>query len=596
MDSGTVLTGRFRLDERLGRGAMGEVWRARDLKLSRDVAVKLLLADDPGADGFRRFLREAILPAGMQHPGIAVVHDADRHQGRLFIVTELLRGEDLGKRLARHPDGLPGDVALDFAIQLAEALAAAHEHKVIHRDLKPANLFVQAGDRLKICDFGLARDSSAKASITQEGTALGTPSYMSPEQWLGQDASASMDLYALGCILYEMLTGVVPFDAGGGHWAAVLATLQARHLTEDPVPPRERKPGVSRALSDLVVALLAKKPGGRPPDAAAVASRLRAIRDELARKAAARKTPPAVPATAPLACTSVTGGHLEVMTVSGAGSYRYRNFWPESGWLPWTEDPVPGGPVTAIAATSQGEFTEAILTVAGGIPHLRQWWRDERGMWLTWAAWMDARDARPFAPADVQDLAVTSPATGHLEVFALDGSGRAWHRWIRPRRGQQDAQWSLWESLPLPPGKVTALAAAALDENGQLLIAVADGTVHASSWDRKSGWTSWYSLGGPRPVADVACSAPAARALQVFVADGSGAIHHRTFLASSHSWSDWTRLAGPPGHVAAVAATSYGDRHQLVAALTTDGEVHSAANANWGTPQSHWTPWNALDD
>src|SRR5579859_3286536 len=179
MDSGTVLTGRFRLDERLGRGAMGEVWRARDLKLSRDVAVKLLLADDPGADGFRRFLREAILPAGMQHPGIAVVHDADRHQGRLFIVTELLRGEDLGKRLARHPDGLPGEVALDFAIQLAEALAAAHEHKVIHRDLKPANLFVQAGDRLKICDFGLARDSSAKASITQEGTALGTPSYMS---------------------------------------------------------------------------------------------------------------------------------------------------------------------------------------------------------------------------------------------------------------------------------------------------------------------------------------------------------------------------------------------------------------------------------
>ena len=107
MDAGTVLTGRFRLEEPLGQGAMGQVWRARDVKLNRDVAVKLLIAENADEVTFRRFLREAILPAAMQHPGIAVVHDADRHQGRPFIVTELLRGEDLGQLLKRHPKGLP---------------------------------------------------------------------------------------------------------------------------------------------------------------------------------------------------------------------------------------------------------------------------------------------------------------------------------------------------------------------------------------------------------------------------------------------------------------------------------------------------------
>jgi serine/threonine protein kinase len=232
MNAGTVLTGRFRLEERLGQGAVGQVWRARDLKLNRDVAVKLLLADDADEVTFRRFLREAILPAAMQHPGIAVVHDADRHQGRPFIVTELLRGEDLGRLLKRHPKGLPVRQATDFAIQLADALAVAHEHGVVHRDLKPANLFIQAGDRLKICDFGMARDANATASLTAAGTVLGTPSYMSPEQWLGQDASPSMDIYAVGCILHEMLTGRVPFEAGDvGSWVALFAVLQRMHLS-----------------------------------------------------------------------------------------------------------------------------------------------------------------------------------------------------------------------------------------------------------------------------------------------------------------------------------------------------------------------------
>jgi hypothetical protein len=594
MDAGTVLTGRFRLEEPLGRGAMGQVWRARDVKLNRDVAVKLLLAENADEVTFRRFLREAILPAGMQHPGIAVVHDADRDQGRPFIVTELLRGEDLGKLLKRHPKGLPVSQATDFAIQLADALAVAHEHGVVHRDLKPANLFVQSGDRLKICDFGMARDANATASLTVAGSVLGTPSYMSPEQWLGQDASPGMDIYAYGCILYEMLTGCVPFESGdAGNWVAALAVLQRKHLTDAPVPPRERNPDVPAALSDLALCLLAKEPASRPPNAASVSATLRRARDDRTQPIVITDAVPATPPTAPLACASVTSRHIEVMTVKGTGSYRFRNFWPESGWSPWTEDPGPGGALTAIAAAAQGDHAETILTVAGGLPYLRQWWRDEQGRWLTLATWADARDSRPFVPQGVVDIAMASPADGHVEVFALDAGRYVWHRCLRPRKGQQDAQWSLWEALPTPPGQVTAIAAMSQAENYQALAAVADGIVHLNYWDHKTGWGGWGPLGGACAAVDVACASPAPRAFEIMALDGDGLIHQRGYDGAR--WTDWERLPGPAGQVAAIAATSYGERHQVIAALTADGDVWCSDTSLWGTPQSHRSPWYSLD-
>jgi len=594
MDAGTVLTGRFRLEEPLGQGAMGQVWRARDVKLNRDVAVKLLLSEDADEVMFRRFLREAVLPAAMQHPGIAVVHDADRHQGRPFIVTELLRGEDLGKLLKRHPKGLPVGQATDFAIQLADALAVAHAHGVVHRDLKPANLFVQSGDRLKICDFGMARDANATASLTVAGTVLGTPSYMSPEQWLGQDASPGMDIYAYGCILYEMLTGSVPFEAGdAGNWVAAFAVLQRKHLTEAPVPPRERNSDVPAALSNLTLSLLAKEPAGRPAGATSITATLRQVRDDRTRPIVITDPVPVISPTAPLACASVTSRHIEVMTVKGTGSYRFRNFWPEPGWSPWTEDPGPGGALTAIAGVSQGDHAETILTVAGGVPYLRQWWRDEQGRWLTLATWADARDSRPFVPQGVADLAVSSPAAGHVEVFALDAGRYVWHRWIRPRKGQQDAQWSLWEALPTPPGQVTAIAAMSQLENYQALAAVADGAVYLNYWDRKASWAGWGPLSGPSRAVDVACVSPAPRAFEVVALDGDGRIDHRAYDGAR--WSDWEQLPGPAGRVTAVATTSYGERHQLIATLTADGRVWCCDTSQWGTSQSHRSPWYSLD-
>jgi eukaryotic-like serine/threonine-protein kinase len=296
MESGTVLAGRYRLDRRLGRGGMGEVWGGRDLRLRRDVAVKVLRDVDPVEAEVRRFVREATIAAGLQHPGITVVFDANAHDGQLFIVTELLSGKDLGKVLAAHPGGLPLEQVLGFGIQLADALAAAHGRGIIHRDLKPANLFVQADERLpngrlKVCDFGLARDLTSSSKVTRAGEVFGTPAYMAPEQWRTAAASPGADLYAAGCILYEMLTGRVPFEGSS------LPALMAQHLTQAPVPPRDLKPGTPAALNDLVLSLLSKEPTSRPASATevlAILTRLRDARQQAPTPARRQATTPAM--------------------------------------------------------------------------------------------------------------------------------------------------------------------------------------------------------------------------------------------------------------------------------------------------------------
>jgi hypothetical protein len=242
------------------------------------VAVKVLRVADPDDEEVSRFIREATVAAGLQHPGITVVFDADVHDGRLFIVTELLIGKDLGTVLAAHPGGLLLGQVLDFGTQFADALAAAHGKGIIHRDLKPANLFIQAderlpGGRLKICDFGLARDLGSSSKVTVSGEVFGTPAYMAPEQWRAAAVGQGADLYAAGCILYEMVTGRVPFEGSS------LPELMAQHLTRAPVPPRNLMPGIPAALNDLVLSLLSKEAASRPDGAAEVLAVLSGLRD-----------------------------------------------------------------------------------------------------------------------------------------------------------------------------------------------------------------------------------------------------------------------------------------------------------------------------
>ncbi|WP_407837386.1 protein kinase [Streptomyces sp. DSM 116496] len=269
---GDQLAGRYRLEQRLGKGGFGEVWRAHDAALDRAVAVKVLLETAMADEAVARFRREATIGARLQHPGITVVHDVGQEEGRLFIVMELLEGEDLRSTLSRVPGGLPVPVALELAAQAAEALAAAHERSVIHRDLKPANLFLMPGGRVKICDFGIAHSSDATAGWTVTGRIFGSPPYMAPEQWRGERVDARCDLYALGCVLYALLSGEPPFGEG-----EVPYVLMRRHIEDPPRSLRETGAVVAPEVERLVRQLLEKDPADRPGSAQAVATAIRAL-------------------------------------------------------------------------------------------------------------------------------------------------------------------------------------------------------------------------------------------------------------------------------------------------------------------------------
>ncbi|MFF8830996.1 protein kinase [Streptomyces sp. NPDC015131] len=275
-----LLQGRYRLEELIGRGGMGEVWRATDESLGRRVAVKCLKplgpqADRELADVLReRFRREARVAAALQHRGVTVVHDFGDSDGQLYLVMELLEGRNLSQLLAdnaQHP--LPVHDVVDIAEQVADALAYTHRQGIVHRDLKPANIMRLADGTVKICDFGIARlgaDIGFTARLTGTGIAMGTPHYMSPEQISGGQVDHRSDLYSLGCVLYELATGAPPFDLDDA-WAILVG-----HRDTPPEPLRTRRAEVPEFFERAVLDLLAKTPDGRPSDAADLRSRIAA--------------------------------------------------------------------------------------------------------------------------------------------------------------------------------------------------------------------------------------------------------------------------------------------------------------------------------
>nr|NIV48002.1 protein kinase [Gammaproteobacteria bacterium] len=217
----------YKITAKLGEGGMGEVYRARDERLNRDVAVKILpqsVQDD--AARLARFKREAQVLASLTHGNIAQVYGLEEHDGNHAIVLELVEGEDLSERIARG--AVPLEDACQIAVQIAEALEAAHEKGIVHRDLKPANVKLTPDGKVKVLDFGLAKaladdDGSGDisnsptmtAAATQAGIILGTAAYMAPEQAKGKPVDRRADVWAFGCVLYEMLTGKAPFEGDG---------------------------------------------------------------------------------------------------------------------------------------------------------------------------------------------------------------------------------------------------------------------------------------------------------------------------------------------------------------------------------------------
>ncbi|UNZ20500.1 protein kinase [Streptomyces sp. 891-h] len=285
MAHSTLIHGRYRLLDRVGRGGMGEVWRARDESLGRRVAVKCLkpLArrdDEAFVSMLReRFRREARVAAALQHRGVTVVHDFGDDDGLLYLVMELLEGRNLSQLLVdneRRP--LPVAEVVDVAEQVAGALAYTHAQGVVHRDLKPANVMRTEDGAVKICDFGIARlahDIGFTAKLSGTGVAMGTPHYMSPEQIAGSAVDHRSDLYSFGCVLYEIATGAPPFE-GGDPWAVLVG-----HRDTPPVPPRAHRPDLPPPLEAAILRLLAKAPDERPYGAEQLADELAAARAHL---------------------------------------------------------------------------------------------------------------------------------------------------------------------------------------------------------------------------------------------------------------------------------------------------------------------------
>src|SRR6266498_634420 len=239
---GTLISERYRLDEKIGSGGMSSVYRAFDPMLERWVAIKLMHRDishDP--DQLERFRREARAVAQLNHPHVVTVIDAGEDDGTPYIVFEYVEGETLKDRIRRY-GRLPVGESVAYAIEIARALGAAHEHQIVHRDVKPQNVLIDEEGTAKVTDFGIAR-SLTEEGLTADGRVLGTTDYVSPEQALGQDVGPQSDLYSLGVVLFEMLTGDVPFHGENQ------VSVAMKHVREELPDVQLRRPEVSSALA-----------------------------------------------------------------------------------------------------------------------------------------------------------------------------------------------------------------------------------------------------------------------------------------------------------------------------------------------------------
>ena len=335
-----VFDGRYRVVRKLGTGGMANVYLAEDQELGRSVAIKMLDERHSQDEQFvERFRREAKNAAGLSHPNIVSIYDRGQAEGTYYIAMEYLEGRTLKELLiARGPTPLA--VAIDYARQILSALGFAHRHGIVHRDIKPHNVVVAPDGRLKVTDFGIAR--SGTSQMTETGSIIGTAQYLSPEQAKGAPVTPASDIYSVGIVLYEMLTGLVPFTGD------TPLEIAMKHLSTTPLPPSEARPDVPHELDSIVLRALAKDPEDRYQSAdemdadLARASLGQAVAPET-EEAATQVLRGAGAATLASAPTAITRRVTVVPPATGppppysrpTGFYEYdeprrRSFWP---WL-----------------------------------------------------------------------------------------------------------------------------------------------------------------------------------------------------------------------------------------------------------------------
>ncbi len=362
--SETLIAGRYRLVDLLGRGGMSEVWAGIDTDLDRRVAVKLLA---PHADN-ARFEREARAVASLSDPNITQLYDYGEADDRPFMVLEYLPGGTLADRL-RPGTPLADDETRRIATELAAGLAHAHARGVVHRDLKPSNVLFDEEGRAKLADFGIARMVAGDGTITDPGTVLGTAAYISPEQATGAPASPASDVYSFGVLLYRMLTGRLPFESDDP------LQLMNLHRGAEPTPLTELRGDAPGRLESVTTAALAKNPAERPQDGAALLAALGA-RDETAETRvlpAAAPEPPPRRTRAALAAAALLGVGLAGGVIAYALARPAQNTTPppsRSQTAPaTTTEPQTGstttGTSTASTTTAQTVTTAPPATITG---------------------------------------------------------------------------------------------------------------------------------------------------------------------------------------------------------------------------------------
>ena len=455
--------GPYRILAKIGEGGMGEVYRARDTRLGRDVAIKVLPGDyatDP--ERRRRFEQEARAVAALSHPHIVALYDVGEHEGAPFLVSELLEGETLAALL--REGALPVGKAIEFGVQIAKGLAAAHARSIVHRDLKPANVFITSGDHIKILDFGIAKltapdsdsqttEMTTRAASTEQGTVIGTAGYMSPEQVRGLPADHRTDIFSFGCVLYEMLSGHRAFR--GDTRADTLSAI----LKEDPQPLRDLRETVSPMLQQVVDRCLEKRPENRFSSTHDLA---------LALAAAATGSGPARGDTAASSAQAAALGRAEGLPASGSGPQArvptgQRPVETGSGTL--TPAPVTGGGflaylrrpwfvvgllvvVGAVAATAWfgAQLSRARWARNVALPEILRLQKAERMQ----AAYVLARQAAKYLPDDSQFTQVINEITA-LAIITSDPPGA---RASYADYGDPNAPWELVGTTPLTDTRI----------------------------------------------------------------------------------------------------------------------------------------------
>ncbi|GAA2094958.1 hypothetical protein GCM10009801_63440 [Streptomyces albiaxialis] len=584
MRRGDLIAGRYELVERLGRGGMGEVWAGRDRMLHRDVAVKMLVLDEATpADLPRWFEREAVAAAQITHPNVAALHDRGVQEDLWFLVMERADGASLAEHM-RHESPMDVGRALRIAEEICAALVAAHRAQVIHYDIKPHNVILTSDDRVKVIDFGIAGFTQHAFPLAHSSqlAPVGTPEYGAPEQFFSERGDARSDLYALGSVLFALLTGRPPFTGQNG------LVLMRHKLAEEAPSLGTLRPGVPPAVIQLVAELLERDPDRRPQAAETVHGCLVRLRTEVTERVGdgalsvlsptRRETMALDPGLSSIGAARNADGRLEVFVTGTDHALWHRwQLGPNGAWSEWASRDGVITTAPTVFRNPDGRLEVFAGGADGRVWHI--WQTSPNGAWMP--DWSPLGNQQVLGPR----IAVFQNQDGRLEVFVRGTDHALWHTWQTAPNGG----WSEWASRG---GVLRSCPAVFQNEDGRLEVFVR-GTDHAlwHTWQTvpNGGWSQWASRGGELN-ADPAVFQNQDGRLEVFAIAPDLTLRHLWQRAPNGNWTEnWAPRGGCCLGVPAVFQEADGRLRVMVRG--TDLALWSIGQRS---PNGVWGTWTSL--